>query len=238
MSKEKMIKYFAIIKLFVLVGIIAGLSITLYLLFPDLLIIFKDLDSLNLYLSQYKTVSAFIYIGLQIIQIVIFVIPGQILQFAAGYIYGFPLGTLLSLLGILLGTIITFYMARILGKEAMHILFGEERITRYINLLNSKRAYTILFVLFVIPGLPKDLLSYAAGVSEIKLKPFLLLSMVGRTPALMVTIAMSRMLYNESYLELIFLIIISIVLFILGIVNKDRLITYVNKLYDRWSVSE
>lgn len=233
MPKEKVIKYFAIVKLFALVGIIAGLSIVLYKLFPDLLIIFEDLDSLNLYLSQYKTASALIYIALQIIQIIISVIPGQILQFAAGYVYGFPLGTLLSLLGILLGTILTFYMARILGKEAMHILFGEERITRYINLLNSKRAYTIIFVLFVIPGIPKDLLSYAAGVSEIKLKPFLLLSMVGRTPALMVTIAMSRMLYNESYLELIVLVLISIILFILGILNKDRLIAYVNKLYDR-----
>jgi len=235
MPNEKIIKYFAIAKLFILVGIIAGLSIALYKLFPDLLIIFQDLDSLNQYLSQYKAVSALIYIGLQIIQIVISVIPGQILQFAAGYIYGFPLGTLLSLLGIFLGTIFTFYMARILGKEAMHILFGEERITRYINLLNSKRAYTIIFVLFVIPGLPKDLLSYAAGISEMKLKPFLLLSLVGRTPALMVTIAMSRMLYNESYLELIILILISIVLFILGILNKDRLIAYVNRLYDRLS---
>lgn len=188
---------------------------------------------MNAYLEQYKAASVLIYIALQVIQVVISVIPGQILQFAAGYVYGFPIGTLLSLLGIALGTIITFYMARFLGKEAMHVLFGEERITKYINLLNSKRAYIILLVFFVIPGIPKDLLSYAAGVSEIKLKPFLLLSLVGRSPALMVTIAMSRMLYNGSYTELILLIAVSVLLFLIGILKREKLVMYTNAIYER-----
>jgi uncharacterized membrane protein YdjX (TVP38/TMEM64 family) len=85
----------------------------------------------------------------------------------------------------------------------------------------------------VIPGIPKDLLSYAAGVSEIKLKPFLLLSLVGRSPALMVTIAMSRMLYNGSYTELILLIAVSILLFLIGILKREKLVIYSNALYER-----
>jgi uncharacterized membrane protein YdjX (TVP38/TMEM64 family) len=233
MVQSKLKKYLAFLKLCLLVGILSGLSFAVYRFFPDLVIIFQNLDSLNAYLEQYKAASVLIYIALQIIQVVISVIPGQILQFAAGYVYGFLIGTLLSLLGIALGTIITFYMARFLGKEAMHVLFGEERITKYINLLNSKRAYIILLVFFVIPGIPKDLLSYAAGVSEIKIKPFLLLSLVGRSPALMVTIAMSRMLYNGSYTELILLIAASILLFLIGILKREKLVIYTNALYER-----
>ena len=233
MVQRKLKKYVALLKLCLLVSILTGLSFAVYRFFPDLVIIFQDLDSLNAYLEQYKAASVLIYIALQVIQVVISVIPGQILQFAAGYIYGFPIGTLLSLLGIALGTIVTFYMARLLGKEAMHVLFGEERITKYINLLNSKRAYIILLVFFVIPGIPKDLLSYAAGVSEIKIKPFLLISLVGRSPALMVTIAMSRMLYNGSYTELILLIAVSFLLFLIGIIKREKLIRYTNALYER-----
>ena len=236
MNKGKMTKLLAMVKLVFLLSIILGLSIGIYKIFPELAFVFEDMDSLNSYLKRYRAASIPIYILLQIIQVVVALIPGQLLQFAAGYVYGFLLGSLLSMLGIILGTVLSFYMARILGKEAMHVLFGEERITRFITMINSKRSYTVLFVLFLIPGLPKDLLSYAAGVSEIKLKPFLLLSIVGRTPALLATLAMSRMLYNGSYTELIVLVIISMILFVLGIVNKNRLISTISRLYDKMSV--
>jgi uncharacterized membrane protein YdjX (TVP38/TMEM64 family) len=235
MTKEKATKIVAILKLVLLVGIILGLSISIYLFSPEFLRYFQDLDELKMLLANYKAASILIYLLLQIIQVVISVIPGQILQFAAGYIYGFVLGTVLSLVGVALGTIITFYLAKVLGKDAMHVLFGEERISKFVQILNSKKAYIFLFIFFVIPGLPKDLLTYAAGISEIRLKPFLILSLVGRAPALMVTIAMSRMLYNGSYIELVLLIIISVILFGIGIIKKDVLIAFGNAMYDKWS---
>ena len=95
---------------------------------------------------------------------------------------------------------ITFYLARLLGKDAMHLIFGEERIGKFIHHLNSKRAFAIILVLFLIPGFPKDLITYAAGVSEVKMKPFLLLSLVGRTPAMMGTVMMGSicLLYTSG----------------------------------------
>ena len=84
----------------------------------------------------------------------------------------------------------------------MYLIFGEEKITKFIDQLNSKRAFAILFVLFLIPGLPKDLITYAAGLYHIKLKAFLILSLIARTPALMGTLIMGSMLYDRSYLAL------------------------------------
>jgi uncharacterized membrane protein YdjX (TVP38/TMEM64 family) len=233
MDKKNLATFVAILKLIILIGLIAGLSILFYLYYPEFAHKFEDIDDLKGFLIQYQAFGIVIYIFLQILQVVISVIPGQILQFAAGYVYGFFLGTVLSMLGVALGTIITFYIARILGKDAMHIIFGERRITKFVQLLNQKRSYIILLIFFAIPGLPKDLMTYAAGISEIKLKPFLILSLAGRAPALMVTVAMSRMLYNGSYLELILLILAMVFLFVFCIIKKSELIKLGNKFYDK-----
>lgn len=231
--KKKLKRDFAILKLIILALIIIGLSVIVYMFAPEFVTIFKDIEKAKEYLLQYEAASILIFMLLQIIQIVISVLPGQVLQFAAGYIYGFPFGILWSLVGIGLGTIITFYLAKLLGKDAMHVIFDEEKITKFINVLNSKKAYTVIFVIFLIPGIPKDLISYAAGVSEIKLKPFLILSIVGRSPALIATIAMSRLLYNGDYIWLGIFIFVALILFIIGILKRKHLTEYIDKAYIR-----
>ncbi|WP_051280204.1 TVP38/TMEM64 family protein [Anaerovorax odorimutans] len=232
-KKNKVKKTFSIVKLLILLGIIIGIPTIIYFLFPEYIQQFKTLDGVNAFLAKYKTASIYVYIGLQILQLIVSVIPGQILQFAAGYAYTFWFGFLYSFIGIIIGTTLTFYLSRLLGKDAMHVIFGEEKINRFVNLLNSKKAYIILFVLFVIPGFPKDLVTYAAGVSEIKIKPFLILSLVGRTPALMTTIMMGSMFHNGSYLGLIILGILAVIAFILGILNRHKLINYTDVAYEK-----
>jgi len=232
-KKERLTRYVAIMKLFILIAMIISASYLIYRYYPDLIDKFQNIEELEQFILQYKAFGIVIYLVLQVVQIVISVLPGQILQFAAGYIYGFLPGVILSLIGIALGTVTTFYLARILGKDAMHVIFGEERITKYIQTLNSKRSYTIMFVFFAIPGIPKDILTYAAGVSELKLMPFLLISLAGRTPALIGSIAMSRLLYNGSYIELVILSVITVFLFAFCIIKREALFRIGNKLYDR-----
>ena len=233
--KAKFNRYVAILKLFILFGIIIGLSITITIFAPDFASIFQDTNKAKAFLLQYKAASILVFILLQIVQIVVAILPGQVLQFVAGYVYGFGFGIFWSMVGIMLGTIITFYLAKLLGKDAMHIIFGEERITKFVNILNSKKAYTVIFVIFLIPGIPKDLISYAAGISEIGIKPLLVLSLVGRFPALVATIAMSRLLYNGSYIALGIFIFAIIVLFILGIWKRRHITEYMDKAYTKLS---
>lgn len=232
-DKKKRIKAFiSIIKLLILVIIIIGIPTLIYFMFPDFIKQFKSMESVNEFLSQYETASIFIYIGLQIFQIVVSVIPGQILQFSAGYAYTFWFGYFYSMIGITIGTIVTFKLARILGTDAMHTIFGEERISKFVNMLNSKKAYVIIFILYLIPGFPKDLITYAAGVSCIKLRPFLIIALVGRTPSLMATIMMGSMFRNGSYFGLIILSIIVAILFILAFLKRHELMKFADKAYD------
>lgn len=230
-------KLISVIKLLILLIIIIGLPIYIYFEYPELIDRFRTMENVNEFLARYKTASIIVYIGLQISQIIVSVIPGQIIQFAGGYAYGFWLGYLLTMIGIAIGTVITFYLARILGRDAVHVLLGEERITKFVRQLNSKRAFAILIVLFLIPGIPKDLIAYAAGISGFRIMRFLLLSLTARTPALMGTIMMGSMLYNGSYFGLIALAAVAVILFIVCIIKRHQLTLYANKIYDKFTGS-
>ena len=223
----------SILKLLILLGIVIGLPVYVYFTCPELIDRFRSLEEINKLLKQYKTASIFIYLGLQVFQIVVSVVPGQALQFAAGYAYHFWLGLLFSLIGVAAGTVITFYLARLLGKDALHLIFGEERFSRFVHTLNSKRSFIVLFVIFLIPGIPKDLFTYAAGVSEIRIVPFLLLSLIGRTPAMIGSILMGSMFYNGSYVGLIIMGAAAVVLFIAGLMNRDKLVKWTDRFYNR-----
>lgn len=233
LRKQKLRRALSIFKFMLLIGIALGIPAAIYFLHPEIIHEFSSLERINALLESYHTASIFVYIGAQIIQILISVIPGQMLQFAAGYAYSFWFGFLFSIIGIALGTLLTFYLSRLLGKDAMHLIFGEEKITHFVTLLSSKKAYMVIFILYLIPGFPKDLITYAAGVSEIQIRPYLILSLVGRTPALMVTIMMGSMTRTESYLGVVLLIAAVSVICLFCAVKHKQLIAYSDRLYDR-----
>ncbi len=231
--KKRIRTIVSVVKLLLLFCIVIGLPIYVYFTYPQLIDQFKSLEHINQLLKQYKVASIFTYIGLQVFQIIVSVLPGQALQFAAGYAYGFWFGFLLSLGGVALGTIITFYLARILGKEALHVIFGEEKFSKFVHTLNSKRSFLVLFVIFLIPGIPKDLFTYAAGVSEIRIIPFLFISLVGRTPAMVGSIMMGSMFYSGSYVGLFIIGIVAVILFVAGLLHRDNLIKWTDIAYNK-----
>lgn len=230
-SKIKLL--FVILKFGLLLSLVIGIPLYITFFNKDLLTMFNSLDSVNQYLDQYKTASVFVYIGLQALQILISVIPGQPLNFAAGYAYTFGFGYLYSIIGAAIGTILAFYLAKFLGRDALHLMFGEKKIAKFIHKLNSKRGFIIVFVLYLIPGLPKDLLSYAAGVSEMRLKSFLIISLVGRSPGMMFSIMVGSMFNNESYIGIGVLSFVALILCIWGIKHHDKLTNIIDNWYDK-----
>ena len=188
-----------ILKFALLLLIIIGLPLYIYFFEPQLIDSMSSMENVNALFEHYHAESILVYIGAQILQIIICVIPGQWLQFAAGYMYGFWLGFLYSIIGAAIGSVVTYYLAKLLGRDAMHLIFGEARINEFIHKLNSKKAIVIVFLIFLIPGVPKDLCNYAAGISEMKLKPFLIVSLVGRSPGMMGSLLIGRQIDAGNY---------------------------------------
>ena len=224
-------KAFTIAKFILFLMIIIGLPLYFYVYHHELIMSFKSVDDIKNYLEKYEMASSFVYIGLQILHVVISVIPAQPFHLASGYVFGFWQGYLLSMTGIALGTAVTFYLAKILGRDAMYLFFGEKKIVKRIDQMNSKRSFVILFVIFLIPGLPKDPIGYAVGLSRIKIWHYLIIALIGRTPGIMGTILLGSMIEDKSYVGIIIIATIASILFILGLAYGKRITSWIERKY-------
>lgn len=228
-------KVFAVIKLLVLLVLIIGIPAYIYFFHHDIIEQFASVRDVEALFREYRSQSILLYIGCQIVQILVCIIPGQALQFAAGYMYGFWLGYLLSVAGALLGTVITYYVAKLLGRDAMHMLFNEEKLTDMLNRINSKRGVMAVFLIYLIPGLPKDLCTYAAGISNMKLKPFLILSLIGRSPGMMGSLLIGHQILKGGYILAIVIGATAVTLFALGLIFRKPLFKLGDRIYDKLS---
>lgn len=236
-EKDKLKKRFkifsSIFKFALLLMILIGIPLYIYFFQHDIIEQFSSLEDVNAFFKEYRTQSIFIYIAVQILQIVICIIPGQWLQFAAGYMYGFWLGYLWSLVGAFIGTVITYYLAKILGHDIMHLIFSEEKIRNMLKTLNSKKAVILVFLIYLIPGVPKDLCSYVAGLSEMKLKPFLIISLIGRSPGMMGSLLIGRQVEVGGYTSAIVIAVIALILCLLGVLFRKQITSAMDKAYDK-----
>ncbi|MBR5329238.1 MAG: TVP38/TMEM64 family protein [Firmicutes bacterium] len=225
----------AVLKLLALLGIIVAIPLYIYFGHPEVIAYFSSLEAVEAFFDDYRGHSIVVYLIFQVLQLVICVIPGQALQVAAGYVFGFGMGLVWTALGAVLGTIVTFYLAKLLGRDAMETIFGERKIMEILNNINSKRGILAVFVIYLIPGIPKDICTYAAGLSKIKLKPFLIVSMVGRMPGMMGSLLIGHQLVEGQYIGAIIIGVVAAVLFVLGLLFKDRIIRLCNGIYDKLS---
>lgn len=155
--------------------------------------------------------SPLVCIGVQFLQVVIFVIPGEITQIAAGYVFGAWLGFVYSLVGIALGSMFDFWFARLVGRPVVERIMGRERLQRIDELLRSRKGRSALFVLFLIPGMPKDAMSYGAGLTQLGMGEFVVISGLARTPALLFSTLMGSQLYERDYSAMIITAVIGVV---------------------------
>ena len=224
---------FTILKFLLFLIVLIGVPLYIFYNQRDLLQTFDSLESVNAFLAEYRSASAFVYVGIQVLQIAIFIIPGQAIQLAGGYVFGFWIGFALTFGGIFLGTVFTFYLARLLGKDAVHLIIGEEKTKKTIDRLNSKKALFIIFLIYLVPGIPKDAVTYVAGVSDIDVRPFVILSMLGRLPAMAGGVMIGSMLHTGSYLGVVFLSLFFVAAFIAGIVFREKILGKKEIIYEK-----
>ena len=128
--------------------------------------------------------APFFFLGMVILQIVVAVIPGEPLEIAAGYAFGAVHGTLLCILGAFVGRVLVFLLVRRFGTWAVEVFFPLEKLRSLRFLQNERRLFFWVFLLFFLPGTPKDVLSYATGLTKLPLRRWLLISAVAPIPSI------------------------------------------------------
>lgn len=193
--------------------------------------IFKNPSEIRDFVLQYGPYGFLVYILLQIIQIVVFFIPGEIFQIAGGYIYGSLWGGVLSLLGTAIGSTITYWIAHRFGKPFVHKILSRNNfwILEKLDKLGSskkqkKKINAVVFLLYLIPGVPKDILGYVCGISEISFRDFIIYSIVGRIPALFVSVYFGEKFSKDNIPLLIIIAVVMSILFLIGVVYGKKII--------------
>lgn len=157
-------------------------------------------------------------------QIVIAVIPGGPLEITGGFLFGGWLGTLLTVTGAFLGTLLVYTMVRKFGRPLVNLFVSEENFKKFSILEDEDRLEFWVFVLFLIPGIPKDLLTYIVPLTKIQGRQFLLLSTLARFPALMSSVLIGDSLYDRRYGLCIALACVSAVLVFAGFQIKKHIL--------------
>jgi uncharacterized membrane protein YdjX (TVP38/TMEM64 family) len=162
--------------------------------------------------------------GVQIFQIVVAFIPGEPVELLSGILYGIPGGFILCVAGCVAGSALVFTLARRLGARFAVSLFNPEKSGRYAFLRDSRKIKLIVFLLFLIPGTPKDMLTYLAGLSHIRLGQFLLLANFARIPSIISSVVIGATLWEGDWKISALVFALTALIGVLGIFYKDKMI--------------
>lgn len=166
---------------------------------------------------------------IQVLQIVVAFIPGEVVQVLAGVLYGTFGGLALCLFGCVLASACVFVVIRKFGREFVVKLFGEEQLQRFDFLNDSSKLETLVFILFLIPGLPKDTLTYIVPLTSIKLRNFLVLSTIGRIPGMIASTLIGSSITDANWPLIISVFSVVMVIGLLGIWKKDQLLDWAKR---------
>ncbi len=158
-----------------------------------------------------------IYVGVQILQVFIAFIPGEVVEIAGGLAFGAIEGMLLSLLGVAIGSGIIFTLTKTLGMKFVELFVSREKINELRFIRDGRNLEWLVFCVFFIPGTPKDLLTYVVGLTRMKLVPFLAISLLARVPSVLSSTWGGDAIMNGQYTKAIIIFGVALVFSVVGL---------------------
>lgn len=213
---EKKVKWFRIIVLGLFIAVIAGLSWLLWLKFRPYI---TDMDSFRTLVNSMGIWGYLAIILMVAVQIILAVIPAGPFQLAAGFAYGNVTGVILNLIGCAIGSGIVFLLVRKFGKRIIKWFVNDSEMDKLEKVINSPRWKWILTIIFLVPGTPKDVIGYFAGLTKIKFWEWMLISTLGRLPAIILTVMGGSAIFDSDIRFAVIIIAVIVVLMALGAIG-------------------
>lgn len=179
-------------------------------------------------IKQIKLLPYFIkvlaMISLIALQIFLAFLPGEPLELASGYIFGSFEGTIICLIGSMIGTVIVYYLARLFQYTIIDKMFSASQIAEVQKLFSSKKSKFWLFVILLIPGSPKDIITYLVSLSDIELKHWVLLATIGKIPSIVTSTYLVGSLKEGKIILAGFIFLITIILVVGGAIYYKKIV--------------
>jgi len=160
-------------------------------------------DKFKAYIDSLGSWGIVMMFFIQIAQIIVALIPGEVVEFVAGTLYGWFGGMVFCLVGIALGQALIFKAVKFFGKDFVEKAAGSKVMTKFSFLHNETKLKSVLFFLFFIPGVPKDLLTYFVPLTKIKLREFILITTIARIPSVISSTIAGSAFTDQNYILLI-----------------------------------
>ncbi len=183
---------------------------------PRLIETAKDPEKFREFIGNNRITGVLIFLGIQFLQVVFAFIPGEFIEIGAGYAFGGIIGTILCLVGSALATMLIFGLTRLLGRKFTSIMIDQRDLKRLKFLNDDKKLVGLMALLYLIPGTPKDLITYFAGVTKIKFGTFMIISTFCRIPSVVTSTFAGSTFGQQKYLSTAIIFTVAAILGITG----------------------
>ena len=180
-------------------------------------------DEMRDFIHERKAAGLLIMLGIQLLQVILSVIPGEPVEVMFGFIYGPWLGAALCILGLTLGTFAVFCVTRAMGRRFMSRVEESGKYGKLTFLKEPSKRDTLIFLLFFLPGTPKDTLTYFAPFTGIELWKFMLISGIARIPSVVTSTFAGDSIFDGEYLSSIVIFCVTGLIGLIGIFIYNRL---------------
>ena len=213
--------------------LVAALIVPVIIWHAELWRIFGSVQRIRAWIEGWGAAAPLVFLGIQAVQVIVFAIPGEVVQIAGGYLFGGWAGSALSLGGILVGSTVAFFVSRALGRPFVAAVVPAAQLERVEKLMESRSSRVVFFLLFLVPGVPKDILCYIAGLTPMGYFFFLGVSTVGRLPGIIGSSMIGGAARSSRWVALGVLSVAAILLFAAALILRPRLQAFIERVASR-----
>lgn len=200
--------------------------------------LFESKENLQSYVSSFGTLAPLIFFVIQFVQVIISPIPGSITTIAGGMLFGFGYGFLISLAAIFLGSVCAFLLGKKFGRPLVERIAGKDKIEKYMSSVSSRQKI-VLFLMFLMPFFPDDILCLIAGLSAMRLPYFSILVLISRPWGLLFSALLGAGIITMPVWGWIIVVIVVLILLVLSIKYapqiEERILLLVEKITKRFA---
>lgn len=184
--------------------------------------LFTDKSRIQTFITSFGIFAPFVFIFLQILQVLLAPIPGEASGIIGGFLFGITKGFFYSTIGLSLGSWVNFMIGRFMGKRFIRQMIPSDYLNRF-DAIIKQQGIVVVFIFFLFPGFPKDYLCLFLGLSTMPIRIFMILAVVGRMPGTFMLSLQGVALYEQDYQLLGIMMAINLVLVFIVYRNREKI---------------
>lgn len=173
------------------------------------------------------------FIGLQVLQVLFALIPSEASGALGGYLFGAGAGFVYSTIGVTVGSLIAFAIGRLFNNLVASRLHHTNKVYKQFNHLVQRGNFAIPFLLFLIPGIPKDIVSYMLGMSIMPLPVFFFVMTIGRMPGTFLLSLQGAEVYQGDFVRLVLLMMLTLLLVAPCYIYRQKILVRLERYNNR-----